>query len=319
MYYLGVVPGPSYYRKVLEMKYSKEFYWSDKAVSRIEREVKALRETGTWNVPAHSTELISFMTEECDFACEHADGSFLDHLQFCYEYGLVNYKERSAMPLFLHSIMGVGTNLFPMPLEKRDKLASLVTSDEMAHIEAFPTTLRLISTGVLMDVLEAMSTEELLSIQEFECYRLLGPDTTGGDSGTSDNKPLTLTGEQLWVHLNYHLVHFLDFLPVEHWATEMEEAPFSIFIQLHQTLTRAGKLEAQVQFDVEAARKHGSPDPSLKAWVKKQGYAVLGGADKMTKQFFAQFSGPIGHSLDFKIDGKTFENFDHRPYKTSKM
>jgi hypothetical protein len=50
------------------MKYSKSYFWSDKAVSRIEKEVKALRETGKWEVPAHNPELIRFMVEDCDFA-----------------------------------------------------------------------------------------------------------------------------------------------------------------------------------------------------------------------------------------------------------
>jgi hypothetical protein len=301
------------------MKYSKSFFWSDKAVSRIEKEVQALRETGKWEVPAHNPELIRFMVEDCDFACEHADGSFLDHLQFCYEYGVVHYKERSPLPLFLHSIMGVGTNLFPMPLDKREKLASLVTEDEMSHIECFPTSLRLVSSGALMDILESMSTEDLLAINQFECYRLLGPDTTGGDAGCSDNKPIILTGEQFWVHLNYHLVHFLDFLPVEYWQTEMGEAPFSIFIQLHRTLVRVGKLDANVNFDFSAASSRATPDPSAKAWIKKQAYILMGGADKMAKKFFVDFSDMIKHSLDFKINGKTYENFTHRPYKISKM
>ena len=48
----------------------------------------------------------------------HAVGSFLDHLQFCFEYGSVHYKQHSPRVLYLHSIMGVGTNLFPMPLSK---------------------------------------------------------------------------------------------------------------------------------------------------------------------------------------------------------
>ena len=45
-------------------------------------------------------------------------GSFLDHLQFCFEYGSIHYKQHSPRVLYLHSIMGVGTNLFPMPMSK---------------------------------------------------------------------------------------------------------------------------------------------------------------------------------------------------------
>jgi hypothetical protein len=136
------------------MKYSKQYFWSDGAASRIESEVTAKRAAGEWpEVPPHPVELLRFMHEDCDFACEHADGeqsfvcwslcsfdcdllgSFLDHLQFCYEYGLVNYNDRSAVPLFLHSIMGVGTNLFPMALNQREKLAALVTAGKSKHLE----------------------------------------------------------------------------------------------------------------------------------------------------------------------------------------
>ena len=31
------------------------------------------------------------MAEQCDFSCEHADGSFLDHLNFCKEYAMTLY------------------------------------------------------------------------------------------------------------------------------------------------------------------------------------------------------------------------------------
>jgi len=35
------------------------------------------------------------------------DGSFLDHLTFCHDYGAVNYPSESPRVLFVHSIMGV--------------------------------------------------------------------------------------------------------------------------------------------------------------------------------------------------------------------
>eukprot|EP00439_Symbiodinium_sp_Y106_P010187 s9182_g1.t1 len=75
---------------------------------------------------------------------EHADGSFLDHLQFCYEYCAAHFKGHSPRVLFLHSIMGVGTNYFPMKLELVPKLQTLVSDEEFKHIEAFPSILRLL-------------------------------------------------------------------------------------------------------------------------------------------------------------------------------
>ena len=45
---------------------------------------------------------------------EHADGSFMDHLQFCFEYSHAHMAGVSPRILLLHSIMGVGTNHFPL-------------------------------------------------------------------------------------------------------------------------------------------------------------------------------------------------------------
>ena len=53
-------------------------------------------------------------------------GSFLDHLQFCYEYSAAYFKQHSPRVLFLHSILGVGTNIFPMKQEDESTLASMV-------------------------------------------------------------------------------------------------------------------------------------------------------------------------------------------------
>jgi hypothetical protein len=53
-------------------------------------------------------------------------GSFLDHLQFCYEYSAAYFKQHSPRVLFLHSILGVGTNIFPMKKEDESTLSSMV-------------------------------------------------------------------------------------------------------------------------------------------------------------------------------------------------
>lgn len=55
-------------------------------------------------------------------------GSFLDHLQFCYEYSASYFKEHSPRVLFLHSILGVGTNIFPMKKEDEPALAAIVSA-----------------------------------------------------------------------------------------------------------------------------------------------------------------------------------------------
>lgn len=235
--------------------YYKQFgiqlFWSDQAVARIEaKTAETLQNNPCWHgVKAHDPELIKFMENECDFRVEHTDGSFLDHLQYCYEFSAAHMPQYSAIPLFLHSIMGVGTNLFPMQLEQKDRLAQFVTKDELAHIEAFPTTLRLLQFGSvnLRHQLLKMSKEELNSIDGLECCRLLGPEMK--TKYKSDNAPVKLSRDQFWVHLNYHLIHMMDFLPVENWEENVLNLQW--FSDLHLILKRAGKLYCKIEFDSE--------------------------------------------------------------------
>ena len=138
-------------------------------------------ESSHWaGLKAHDPALIKFMEDDCDFDCEvnrtpfwillypdspsvvqHADGSFLDHLQFCYEYCHVHFPAASPTVCFLHSIMGVGTNLFPMKLEQRPELAKLVNPDELAHIEAFPTMLRVLQASRTLMPIHALASPRL--------------------------------------------------------------------------------------------------------------------------------------------------------------
>ena len=184
--------------------------------------------------------------------------------------------------------MGVGTNLFPMQLEQRAKLASFVSADEMEHIEAFPTVVRLM-TG-LLNRLEAMSDDELRDIREFECCRVLGPRMN--EQMRSDNAPVRLSGDQFWVQLNYHLIHSMDFLPVDDW--EANALQLYNFARLHQTLSRAGKLYCRMNFDSEkwvAAAKQKRAEAFKKAGLKVP--PPSGPSDL--------YSDRIGHSLDYKL------------------
>jgi hypothetical protein len=68
----------------------------------------------------------------------------MDHLHFCRDYSLVHYKGHSPLVMLLHSICGVGTNIFPMDANKLPKLAKLVTPAELTQICAFPSFVRLL-------------------------------------------------------------------------------------------------------------------------------------------------------------------------------
>ena len=96
-------------RTVIKSKIGVELFWSDFAVSRANAAYALVPQP-----PSYKSSIIKFMSEECDLKMEHADGSFMDHLRFCHEYSAQHYKGKSPIPLFLHSIMGVGTNFFPM-------------------------------------------------------------------------------------------------------------------------------------------------------------------------------------------------------------
>lgn len=267
-------------------QYAVELFWSDRTVDQIEKETTAMLQApgSKWaDIKAHSPELLSFMQNDCDFDCEHAEGSFLDHLQFCYEYSCVHFPTHSAMPIFLHSIMGVGTNLFPMQLEQKADLAKLVTAEDLSHIEAFPTVLRLLATD-LTDELVAMSPEELGNIAGLDYCRLLGPNMD--NLMKSDNVVCSLNAEQFWVHLNYQLIHMLDFLPPDNFDENIER--FAGFMNLHLILTRANKLMCKIDFDSEA-------------WQKKFAIAMQDAPDNATFSMLAHFSTRIEHSLDYTI------------------
>ena len=161
-------------------------YWSDRAVERTAREFAGVRR------PPRPEEqwpkLIKFMAEECDFRVEHADGSFMDHLTFCHDYCAQYYPGASALPLFVHSIMGVGTNIFPMAASKIPQLRTLVTPDEFDHLQAFPSVLRILQNFTLLDELRA-GLRKQARVRGLRFHRLI------------DNAPIELSAEQLWVSL----------------------------------------------------------------------------------------------------------------------
>ncbi|CAE6914870.1 Tmod2 [Symbiodinium natans] len=213
---------------------SLELYWSDRSTAHICEAFMKVPAAPRFDAP-----IIEFMQTECNFCMEHADGSFMDHLRFCFEYSLSHFKGHSPRVMFLHSILGVGTNYFPMEKEKIPKLRELVNEVEMKHIEAFPSILRLLYHGPLMDELLADAETLPKTLQSISFHRVI------------DNEPLTLTAEEFWVALNYQLMHQLDFLPAANWAEAVDEPFFAFFLGVYEFLTRAGKLEAEVDFDVK--------------------------------------------------------------------
>jgi len=179
-------------RTVVRSKLALNLFWSDMAIKRIEAAFSKIP-----RAPDYKSDIMTFMTEDCDFAMEHADGSFMDHLRFCWDYCCANYKEKSPVPLLLHSIMGVGTNFFPMEKDKIPKLKSLVSAEDFKHIECFPSVLRLLIHQDLLIELLAETPEKVNSMASITFHRVI------------DNGEITMTVDDFFAHLNYHLCHLL--------------------------------------------------------------------------------------------------------------
>lgn len=263
-----------------------ELYWSDAAIQRITPAFDSVP-----RAPDHNQGILEFMEEECNFDCEHADGSFMDHLQFCYEYGLAHYKQHSPRVLFLHSIMGVGTNVFPMTVDKEPTLRSMLNSDEYLHVQVFPSILRLLYTRKLLAEL-TMNMEHLDNLKTVTFHRVI------------DNKGISLTASQLWVHLNYQLCHQLDFLPVSNWMALKNNTFLSVFIDLYNFLTAANKLDAEVNFEWSSAEKTNEGLPITLGSLITQNAPERVSTLLAVKQM-KDNSKAIGHCLDFQLQWET--------------
>lgn len=182
--------------------------------------------------------ILHFMDTECDFKMEHADGSFLDHLEFCRDYSAIHFRSESPRVLFLHSILGVGTNCWPMSQDKLPQFRKLVTDREFQHIEAFPTVLRLIKATSFLDELytDALGDQKIKGV---EFNRAL------------DGAPISMSVEDLWIHLNFHLIHSLDFLPICGWRANANDMFLQEFCSLYVLLEQCGKRKANVDLPEE--------------------------------------------------------------------
>eukprot|EP00164_Ancoracysta_twista_P000717 GFYU01000944.1.p1 GENE.GFYU01000944.1~~GFYU01000944.1.p1 ORF type:complete len:342 (-),score=132.12 GFYU01000944.1:61-1086(-) len=272
-------------REVVRSRFDVAPFWSDKTVMQVGDAYSKVP-----RLPAPEQPLLDFMSNDCNFAMEHADGSFMDHLLFCAEYSFVHYKQHSPKVLFLHSIMGVGTNYFPMEVDKLPKLKTLLSDFEYEHIEAFPTILRLINHRRLVPEL-AENLDRLKDLESITCHRVI------------DNEKFTMSAEQLWVQLNFQLIHLLDFLPCSNWASNMDDNFLCNFVDLHNFLTNAAQLQTKVDLDLTEA-KSGNDGAPLSVGKFIRSIMPSSVAKSMAVSQIERFSGAIGHSLDYTLTWK---------------
>ena len=271
-------------RFVMRTRVGKEPHWKPAAAESVEVRYQKARERHP--LPEVDPTLIQFLVDECDFDVEHADGSFLDHLYFCFEYNVHHYPEQSPLVSLLHSILGTGTNTFAMEAEKIPALKKHLTDFEWAHIAAFPSILRLLYDLRLRAELRE-NAHRLDSLKRVDFHRVI------------DNEPISLSGEDFWIQLNYQLIHLIDFLPVANWSTHSNDTAFILFRDLYELLESNGKLEANVDYEPPGVI------PTLEG--ERPSLALLTDlipvplSEKMAARSVQQFSEKIGHSLDYTL------------------
>lgn len=272
-------------RFVMRTRVGKEVYWSDAAAKEVQSAYDAVR--AQIELPPVSPELMKFMVDECDFDVEHADGSFLDHLYFCFEYSVQHYPAGPPLVMLLHSILGTGTNTFAMTADKIPALRELMTPEEWTHTEAFPSVLRLLYAGNLRAELRS-NLHRLDQLQAIKMHRVI------------DNAPITLTADELWVALNFQLIHLVDFLPVANWSVHQNDTSFILFRDLYDLMEKAGKREAKIDYTpASGKRKLEGEKQGVGGWLTT--LIPVSASEKMASKSVTRFSERIGHSLNYEL------------------
>ena len=272
-------------RFVMKTRVGKEPHWNADAAQRVESSYERSRRSHP--LPEVDPKLLQFLVEECDFDVEHADGSFLDHLYFCFEYNVHHYPQHSPLVSLLHSILGTGTNTFAMKAAKIPALKEHLTDFEWAHIAAFPSILRLLYDLPLRAELRA-NAHRLASLKRVDFHRVI------------DNEPMSLSGEDFFIQLNYQLIHLIDFLPVANWATHANDTAFILFRDLYDLLASSGRLEAHIEYEPAGRlRTLKGERPSLPALLTT--LIPVPVSERMAARSVRTFSERIGHSLRYEL------------------
>ncbi len=273
-------------RSIMTARVGKEVHWKEAPAAEVDGRYDQVREFEP--LPDIRPSLLRFMVEECDFDVEHADGSFLDHLYFCFEYTARHYPERSAVVMLTHSILGTGTNTFAMTAEKIPMLREHLTEFEWRHVEAFPSVLRLLyDVGLRNELRENL--HRLDQLKSIRMHRVI------------DNETLELSAEDFWIQMNYQLIHLLDFLPVANWANHQNETSFIVFRDLYDLLERAGKREAKLDYDPTSNGGRLEGESRTMVGVIAD-LLPVGLSERMAARSVRRFSERIGHDIGYAID-----------------
>jgi hypothetical protein len=271
-------------RFVMTRRIAKEVHFERPAAEAIDAAYTQTREQV--ELPQISPALLAFLVEECDFDVEHAEGSFLDHLYFGFEYCVQHYPQHSPLVMFLHSILGTGTNTFAMEAAKIPQLQALIDDFEWRHVEAFPSVLRLLYSGELRRELRA-NLHRPDALESIRFHRVI------------DNAPITMSGEDFWIQLNYQLVHVIDFLPAANWVAHKSDTSFVLFRDLYDLLRAAGKLDARIDY-TPAEGKRALTGENIDFGTLLVTLIPEPLAEKAAAESIRKFSAAIGHSLAYE-------------------
>ena len=266
-------------------KLAKGPIWHDPAAADVESAY--LEAEASQPAPKIDQRLIDFMVEECDFSMEHADGTFLEHLVFCHDYAARHYPKHSPNVALLHSILGTATNTFAMDASKIPELKELLTDFEALQVEVFPSTLRLFYDGVFLDELE-QNMHRIDTLEALHLHRVI------------DNEPLTINAENLWINLNYHLMHFVDFMPAANWSTHSADPLLQMFERLSNLLDRAGKRQATVDVTFPST-KVAPVDEERTLFGRIAGVLPASVTLKLARKSIQEYSDKAGHDLSYRI------------------
>lgn len=270
----------------MEEKLAKEPVWNADASVSVESSYAEFEAANP--APAIDQALVDFMVDECDFSMEHADGTFLEHLVFCHDYAARHYPEHSPNVALLHSILGTGTNTFAMKAEQIPTLNALLTDFEAEQIAVFPSTLRLFYDGFFLAELE-QNIGRLDKLDSLELRRVI------------DNEPLKIDAEAMWINLNYHLMHFVDFMPAANWSIHSADPLLQMFARLSSVLDRAGERRAQVQVTFPTST-WPAIDEERTPFGRVVGLLPAAVTLKLTKKSITEYSAAAGHDLFYRLN-----------------
>jgi hypothetical protein len=110
-----------------------------------------------------------------------------------------------------------------------------------------------------------------------------------------------MSGADLWVQLNYQLIHLIDFLPVANWSTHRNDTSFIIFRDLYDLMVSTEMLKAKLNYEpASGPRRLEGERQSLGGWLTT--LIPVGLSESMAASSVRRFSERIGHDMTYRID-----------------